>query len=1149
VLEIGSRTFYEIERFLRLTCGLKIIKRGWEINIVKMRKSIFVALACFFTLFLSATESYSHTIIADVDGTGGTISPFGAVSVPDGAEQTFTIMPELGYEILDVVTDAGSMGPVASFTFTNVTADDSITVSFSACVDPFPVMLESDGSYHDTIMEAYDLADPLGDTIMLRAGTFPEVNLFFDQDASVALRGGYDCSFVNDYMLTSIPGSLTISAGKVTPSNIVISSPPACAPGDPNNFPGNPEICDGADNNCNGLIDDGLTFDADHDGHTAIGSCEGTADDCNDNASWNYPGNTEICDNKDNNCDGQIDEGFVAPDNDGDGYAAIGSCGVGVKDDCDDSNSSINPGATEYYGDGIDQNCDGYDLYQTFDQNCFNCHWIGWVNDSFHHVSPPVDPNIAPCVDCHAAQVNNVMYGHYGRVVNTAGNNMDTGDVIYCTSCHDWHDPFEWNGFTNQARIVWPKVQAVGEGNETCDTCHENRPSAHATETAHNNRVIDPTCAYCHSSDTTNLGQPGNGTLVSSADVDALHRSDCTLCHNYTGTAPDAAIVAQAIQDGENGVEISCLDCHGVEFPTIHAFLDGHYNLIKVDGSICGDCHNSAPPLVDRTDPRVHQGCYNCHNPDFTRRSLAVGHTFSEGDTGGNCTTCHGDHFPEHTHHYGAYNDFNYDPNVDTSQYLRLGCAECHHDYDTANGTTVGLTTFDAILYEHDLDGTKNGSTNSCDTCHFYDGSGSPDLQTVRDAISSGNPATCATCHPDKVPDVNHASGGKHEVHLAMAGVNCDQCHDVTDFPYFKSGTDTDGDGKYTLAETDVCNICHQDGNGNPADQSYKDSWDVDGFVLACNSCHGAPPPNGAHLYHFGGPSDSIVYGDLRITKDYTGGQVSSVNMIGCGNCHPMDPSSHGNGVWGDVELTNVDAPAGSLKARSPDGSFDTTTKTCNNVYCHSANSWATDGAVPMPWPEATGWDKDVDGLPAPLPDNIATTRAYKQVNWNAGHTLGCTGCHDNPPESSYEDNDGGAGNSHYWVDSGGYENMHVWNMGYDAIGCRTCHYNTVQDASTVSINPSTNRRVYDDVALYDKSHHVNGSVDVDFDTVNNFTYDSSFGPLTADLSVASFDQATKTCSNVACHLQQTQVTWGLPYRWYDQVECNRCHGNIRTAP
>ncbi|KAF0221782.1 MAG: hypothetical protein FD174_113 [Geobacteraceae bacterium] len=72
---------------------------------------------------------YNITASADSDGT---ISQPGAVSVNTGASQTFTFTPRFGYHIKDVIVDGASVGAISSYTFTNVTANHAIEVSFAA---------------------------------------------------------------------------------------------------------------------------------------------------------------------------------------------------------------------------------------------------------------------------------------------------------------------------------------------------------------------------------------------------------------------------------------------------------------------------------------------------------------------------------------------------------------------------------------------------------------------------------------------------------------------------------------------------------------------------------------------------------------------------------------------------------------------------------------------------------------------------------------------------------------------------------------------------------------------------------------------------------------------------------------------------------
>jgi hypothetical protein len=107
--------------------------------------------------------------------------------------------------------------------------------------------------------------------------------------------------------------------------------------------------------------------DADRDGHIAA-ACGG--DDCDDVDALRRPSAPERCDGVDNDCDTMIDEGVLTTfytDADGDGVGAMASpvqaCArpmgaVSIAGDCDDADRTRYPGAAERC-DGRDNNCDG----------------------------------------------------------------------------------------------------------------------------------------------------------------------------------------------------------------------------------------------------------------------------------------------------------------------------------------------------------------------------------------------------------------------------------------------------------------------------------------------------------------------------------------------------------------------------------------------------------------------------------------------------------------------------------------------------------------------------------------------------------------------------------------------------------------------
>lgn len=147
-----------------------------------------------------------------------------------------------------------------------------------------------------------------------------------------------------------------------------------CNDADPNVFPGHAETCDAVDDDCDPTTLG--TTDLDGDGAIASACCNPSSGgntcgpDCDDALASVGSGDAETCDGLDNDCNGMTDDGVLTTyylDADGDTYGQTSMTMTGcatpsgyasMSGDCDDTSAAVHPGATETCN-LVDDDCSG----------------------------------------------------------------------------------------------------------------------------------------------------------------------------------------------------------------------------------------------------------------------------------------------------------------------------------------------------------------------------------------------------------------------------------------------------------------------------------------------------------------------------------------------------------------------------------------------------------------------------------------------------------------------------------------------------------------------------------------------------------------------------------------------------------------------
>jgi len=154
-----------------------------------------------------SSESSANPKITATAGANGSISPSGTVDINYGSDQNFTVTPNSNYHVLNVTIDGTSMGPIATYTFTNVTSNHVIQASFDTAHQLIAI--------GDSITEGFGddiAADDISQDGKNNGGGFePILN---------DLLTAYELGFPHDIVNEGVPGDISADGVAFIPTAI-----------------------------------------------------------------------------------------------------------------------------------------------------------------------------------------------------------------------------------------------------------------------------------------------------------------------------------------------------------------------------------------------------------------------------------------------------------------------------------------------------------------------------------------------------------------------------------------------------------------------------------------------------------------------------------------------------------------------------------------------------------------------------------------------------------------------------------------------------------------------------------------------------------------------------------------------------------------
>ncbi len=633
-----------------------------------------------------------------------------------------------------------------------------------------------------------------------------------------------------------------------------------CDDADPSLNPSVAEICDGEDNDCDGLVQ---PEEEDHDsdgfvectivatgwvGVVTSGFPSMGGEDCDDTDGTVFPGTSERCDGIDNDCDGVTDESDAVDvstwydDEDGDTYGnintAVDACSAPsgmVLDgtDCDDEEGTVFPGATEVPYDGIDNDC----------LNGDECDVDG---DGF-------DASDGLCGGTDCDDTDATIFGGGVEVCDGIDNDCDgLADESDATDAVDWYDDDDGDGFGNPDTAMRECNAPSGMIADGTD-CDDEDPLVHPSAAEICNGV-DDNCDGSVSSAEGDDDADGyvECTLVSTGwagsftfGFSSMGGGDCD--DTNTAVHPGAAEVCDGLDNDCNGA-VDGSGAQGTASWYADSDGDGYGNpnnvtntcsqptgfVTVLNGDDCNDVNAAVNPAASEVCDGYDNDCDgDVDGADSNVTGASTWYTDNDGDTYGSNTSAQvACTQPSNTLSTGGDCD-------DASAAVNPAATEvCDGVDNDCDGTTDGASASDVGTWYTDGDGDGFGAGTGTTTCNAPSG-------TV--AISGDCDDATAATHPDAVETCdsvdNDCDGTVDEADASDAstwyadtdGDSYGDANSLTVACTQPSGTATnstdcvDTDATVRPGGTEVCDGQDNDCSGAPLSTEYDD--DSDGHV------------------------------------------------------------------------------------------------------------------------------------------------------------------------------------------------------------------------------------------------------------------------------------------------------------------------------